>query len=286
MEYVTTVKSRELGEGLRRVLAAAGLSGKEVADQLGWTPPDVSKMLNGKRAIRETQVALLLGICKVKGAEQKRLLALCREANRPGWYQQHGSHLPAQLRTYLDHEDKATAIHDFAPTVLPGSLQVADYASAVIASGANVPADDMEEWVAARLARQRIFGGRRKISYLIHESVLRLPIGGEAVMSEQLHHLLRMSVRPYISLRVVPIAAGAHAGLAGAFILLEFAEIKPVVYVETETAAVFLEEDEEIAAYQRILGSLAAAALDERKSKELIGRLAVDLYGSGGIGDG
>src|SRR5437868_6395873 len=113
MEYVTTVKSRELGEGLRRVLAAAGLSGKEVADQLGWTPPDVSKMLNGRRAIRETQVALLLGICKVRGAEQKRLLALCREANRPGWYQQHGSHLPAQLRTYLDHEDKATAIHEY-----------------------------------------------------------------------------------------------------------------------------------------------------------------------------
>src|SRR5437763_1366940 len=139
MEYVTTVKSRELGEGLRRVLAAAGLSGKEVADQLGWTPPDVAKMLNGRRARRETQ------------------------------------------------------------------------------------------WV------------------------LRLPVGGAEVMSDQLHHLLRMSVRPRISLRVVPAAVGAHAGIVGSFIFMEFAEIKPVVYLESETTASFLEEDEEITAYRRII---------------------------------
>jgi len=38
--------------------------------------------------------------------------------------------------------------------------------------------------------------------------VLRLPVGDSMVMSEQLHHLLRMSVRPYLSLRVVPAADG------------------------------------------------------------------------------
>ncbi len=281
MEYVTTVKSRELGEGLRRVLAAAGLSGKEVADQLGWTPPDVSKMLNGRRAIRETQVALLLGICKVRGAEQRRLLALCREANRPGWYQQHGSHLPLQLRTLLDHEDKATAISAFAANLLPGALQTADYARAVISRIVNVPADEVEERVAARVARSAIFRRPAAFTYFVHEFVLRLPVGGAEVMSDQLHHLLRMSVRPRISLRVVPASIGAHAGIVGSFIFMEFAEIKPVVYLESETTAAFLEEDEEATAYRRIIGSLAGTALSEGQSRELISRVALEQFNLG-----
>jgi transcriptional regulator with XRE-family HTH domain len=281
MEYVTTVKSRELGEGLRRVLAAAGLSGKEVADQLGWTPPDVSKMLNGRRAIRETQVALLLGICKVRGAEQRRLLALCREANRPGWYQQHGSHLPLQLRTLLDHEDKATAISAFAGNLLPGALQTADYARAVISRIVNVPAEEVDERVAARVARSAIFNRPAGFTYFVHEFVLRLPVGGAEVMSDQLHHLLRMSVRPRISLRVVPASVGAHAGIVGSFIFMEFAEIKPVVYLESETTAAFLEEDEEITAYRRIIGSLAGTALSEGQSRELISRVALEQFDLG-----
>jgi transcriptional regulator with XRE-family HTH domain len=281
MEYVTTVKSRELGEGLRRVLAAAGLSGKEVADQLGWTPPDVSKMLNGRRAIRETQVALLLGICKVRGAEQRRLLALCREANRPGWYQQHGSHLPLQLRTLLDHEDKATAISAFAANLLPGALQTADYARAVISHIVNVPAEEVEERVAARVARSAIFSRPVGFTYFVHEFVLRLPVGGAEVMSDQLHHLLRMSVRPRVSLRVVPASAGAHAGIVGSFIFMEFAEIKPVVYLESETTAAFLEEDEEITAYRRIIASLAGTALSEGQSRELISRVALEQFNLG-----
>jgi uncharacterized protein DUF5753 len=97
-------------------------------------------------------------------------------------------------------------------------------------------------------------------------------------MSEQLHHLLRMAVRPYISLRVMPVALGAHAASAGPFIFLEFAEFRPVVYLEGETSSLFLEKKEEIAAYQRILGALAETTLGERESRELIATVATELY--------
>jgi hypothetical protein len=93
--------------------------------------------------------------------------------------------------------------------------------------------------------------------------VLRLTVGGPPVMGEQLHHLLRLSVRPYISLRVIPASLGAHAGMAGSFTSMEFRQIKPVVYLESATHAVFLEEAEEIAAYRGILSALADTALNE-----------------------
>jgi hypothetical protein len=117
-----------------------------------------------------------------------------------------------------------------------------------------------------------------RFTFYVHEFALRLPVGSAVIMSEQLHHLLRMSVRPTISLRVVPVAAGAHAGIAGSFIYMEFAEIRPVVYLESETTAAFLEEPKEIAACQRIIASLAETALSEGQSRELIGSVALELY--------
>ena len=90
-----------------------------------------------------------------------------------------------------------------------------------------------------------------------------------------------MSVRRNLSLRVVPVSAGAHAAINGSFRFMEFAEIKPVVYIETETSSVFLETDLEIDAYRTILAKLEKTALDEGQSRDLIGSVAVDLYSDG-----
>jgi hypothetical protein len=89
-------------------------------------------------------------------------------------------------------------------------------------------------------------------------------------------HLLRMSVRPYLTLQVVPAALGAHTGLTGAFTFMEFADFHPVVYLESETSCLFLEKPVEIKAYQRIL-ALAETALSEGESRELIATLATEL---------
>jgi hypothetical protein len=82
-------------------------------------------------------------------------------------------------------------------------------------------------------------------------------------------------------LRVVPIAHGAHAAMTGAFRLMEFAEFRPVVYLESETSSVFLERAVEIQAYRNILASLADTALTEGQSRELIAALATELYADG-----
>jgi hypothetical protein len=85
-------------------------------------------------------------------------------------------------------------------------------------------------------------------------------------------------MRPYLTLRVVPATLGAHAATAGSFTLMEFAEFKPVVYLESETSCVFLEKPVEIEAYRDILRALAETALSEGESRELIATLATELY--------
>ncbi|GDY29552.1 helix-turn-helix domain-containing protein [Gandjariella thermophila] len=283
-----TIRSRELGEGLRRAMRKAGLNGTQAAQQLGWSTSRVSRLLSGKRGGSEVDAASFLAVCRVTGRERDRLLALCHEQNTPGWLQQHGSSLPKQLRTLIDHENKATAISDFELAGIPGLLQTGDYARAVLSRVVNVPADEVEDRVAARLARQSLFSRERpaRFAFFVHEFALRLPVGGPAVMSDQLHHLLRMSVRPSLTLRVLPAALGAHPAMTGAFRLMEFAQYKPVVYVESETSCLFLEQPQEIAAYRNILAALADSALNAEQSRELIATLATELYADRGDNDG
>ncbi len=275
-----TVRSRELGAVLARAMKQAGLTQTEAARKLGWSQGRVSRLLSGKRGSTEVNVSAFLAVVAVTGDERDRLLEICREQDTPGWLQQHGSRLPQQLRTLIDHENKAVTIDDFQATMVPGLLQTTDYARALIRETGTIPADEIEDRVAARLGRQSLFGRERpaRFTFFIHECVLRLPVGGPAVMLEQLQHLLRKATRPYLTLRVVPAALGGHAAVAGSFTLMEFAEFRPVAYLESQTASLFLEKTEEIAAYRRILGLLAESALSERESAELIATLATELY--------
>ena len=259
---------------MRAAIQRAGLSGREVARLVGWDPAKVSDLVNGKGGTTEIELAVLLGACKTPVAERDHLLALHRESTAKDWFQQHGARLPVHLRTLIQHEKAATGLVSWQMNLVHGLLQTPDYMSAVISSGANMPESEVPERVAARLARQRVFDGRRGFTFYIHEQALRLPVGKPTVMSDQMHHLLRMSVRPCITMRVVPIAAGAHAGLAGSFELMTFAGIQPVVNVETENSSLFVEAKTSVDSFKRVLGALAGVALDEEQSRRLIIEIA------------
>jgi transcriptional regulator with XRE-family HTH domain len=276
-----TIRSRELGEGLRHAMREAGFNANQIARQLEWSPSRVSRLLSGKRGGSTLDVSTFLFVCGVRGEEREHLMALALDHNRPGWHQQHGARLPKQLRTLIEHENKAIAIKQFEFNLIPGLLQTGDYARALIEEAGMHPPDEITDRVAARLGRQNLLSRRNppKCVFYIHEFALRLPVGGPEVMSEQLHTLLRLSVRPSITLRVVPAARGAHAAINGSFQFLEFRQIKPVVYLESETSSLFLELPIEINAYGDILAALDETALPEGQSKDLIGALAVELYG-------
>jgi hypothetical protein len=275
-----TIRSRELGEGLRHAMIRAGLRASDMARQLDWSQSRVSRLLSGKRGGTSNDISAWLAICGVRGAEKKRLMALALDQNRRGWVQHHGAHLPKQLRTLIDHEDKATRISSFEYNLVTGLLQTGEYAHALLAEAGRVPEDEINERVSARLGRTNIFSRPNppKCIFYLHEFALRLPVGGPTVMSDQLHHVLQMSVRPNIIVRVLPAALGAHAATAGSFTLMEFRQIKPLVYLESETSSLFLEVPIEIDAYKNILAALDSTALTEGQSREFIGDLAMDLY--------
>jgi transcriptional regulator with XRE-family HTH domain len=276
-----TIRSRELGNALRRAMKRAGFNASQLARQLDWSPSRVSRLLSGKRGGSSNDVSAFLAVCGVRGEEREVLMKLSLDQHRRGWFQQHGARLPKQLRTLIDHENKSAAINSFEFNLIHGLLQTGDYLNALLTEAGRVPGEEIKDRVAAKLGRQGLFSrpDAPMFTFYLHEFALRLPVGGPRVMSDQLHQLLRISVRPNINIRVVPTSVGAHAATAGSFQLMEFRDIDPIVYLDSETSCIFLELPVEIAAYQSILADLETIALPEGQSREFIATLATELYG-------
>lgn len=95
-------------------------------------------------------------------------------------------------------------------------------------------------------------------------------------MHWQLQHLLSAAERPHVTLRVVPMAAGAYAGLRGSFVILEFAEEPAWVFMENHGTGLFLEEEVDLAAYRLALGTILSAALAPAATTEEPIRSVVD----------
>lgn len=266
----STVRGREFGDGVRAALKQASLTSRAACELLGWDEGKLSDLVNGKGGSNEVDLAKLLGLCRTPPAEFDHLMSLSNETDVKDWLQPNETGIPDQARTLRDHEKLATDITGWHMNLVPGLLQTPDYTRAVGLASAIVPNEAVCELIELRTARRELVERRRQFTFYVHEQALRLPVGGHAVMSEQLHHLLRVSVRPYVDLRVVPTAIGAHAGLAGEFILLKFNKIEPIVYLESHGANVFLEDKPSIAIYEKVLASLGRAALDEEQSRRLI----------------
>lgn len=267
------MRGRELGAGVREAVRRAGLTGRAAAELAGWDHGKLSDLINGKGGTNEVELSRLLGVLRTPIGEHEHLLTLFREADRSGWLQI-SDKVPVQLRTLIEHESAATEIVTWSVNLVPGLLQTPDYLRALILAYPTTPDNEADERVAALVARQKIVDRPRELTVYIHEQALRLPVGGAAVMSDQLHHLLRMSVRSYITLRVVPIAIGAHAGTAGSFTLMKFSRIQPVIHAETENASIFLDDKASADIYWTVLAALDRTALDTEQSKEMITRVA------------
>jgi transcriptional regulator with XRE-family HTH domain len=277
-DHEPTVRSRELGLALTRAAEAKGLIGRELADLLGWSPSKISRLLSGKRGASSEDIAAFLAICGITGPKRDALLRLTRDSYEPSWWLEFGERLPARFSTLSDYEDSAISITNYQPVLIPGLLQTEDFARAHLRSSLVIPEDEIEDRVYHRMQRQAIIDGANPTRYrfFIDEYVVTRTGPGRDTMSEQVHHLLRMAVRPYVAIRVIPDSVGLHAGQLP-FQLMEFTELNPVAFIENANSAAFLEQKETIAGYRRIVADLDRVALDEGRSRAWLADLASTL---------
>lgn len=275
----TSVRSRQVAAALRTLREQAGLSGAEVAKRMGMSPSKISRIETGVSGLQIEDVAALLGLYQVPATVRDELLDLVRRSEERGWWTRQPG-LPQLWRSLIDFEAKATRIQNYEALVVPGLLQTAEYTRAVIEGVAPAITEaELGNLVAARMARQAVLtrATAPQLIAVVDEGALRRPIGEPGVMHRQLHHLLVVAEQPHVMLRVIPLAAGAHAGLRGPFVILEFAEEPTLVFMENHSTGLFLEEEVDIAAYRLALGTILNAALAPVATTELITQIAAEL---------
>ena len=270
----STARGREFGDAVRAALSATGMTAREICEKIDWDPGKLSDLVNGKGGSSEVDLGVLLGFCRTPPAERNHLMAIFRETDMKDWWQNHADQRPFEMRTFLEHLKKAKEYVCWMPLLIPGLLQLPEYRRPLCQASATFPKDELEARVAAHTAMQEVFRQRLQCTFLIHEQVLLLPVGGIDVLRAQLHHLLQMLVRPYIDIRIVPTSVGAHAGLAGGFELMRFDRIDPVVFLESENANFIIERKDSVNDYEEALKALDRVALDAGESQRRISTLA------------
>jgi hypothetical protein len=272
----SSVVGREFGNGVRAVIARTGLTHRRLAELLGWQEAKISDLTLGKGGVDESDVILLLAYCHATVQEREHLLALFRESGS-AWLQIPKDGVPDQVRTLIDHEKEAEAIICWSMILVPGLLQTPEYGYVVTEHSPVIEAEDVPTVAAARAARANILEPGRKFTFFVHEQALLLPVGGLEVWREQLAHLLRMSVRKYVSLRIIPRSAGMHAGTSGNFRMMKFPKYPPVVYIESVNSCLFFDDPKTVKIHEDILTALAAIALTEEESREVIDNILEGL---------
>jgi transcriptional regulator with XRE-family HTH domain len=266
-ERVGMARTRELGNRLRRIREAAGISGGQLADRLGWSSSKVSRIETGMTGVAELDVVRMAAHSGASIEEMDALLDLCREPGAPGFW------LSSRLASLVFHESTAGFSSSYDPLVVPGMLQTEEYATALI-GGEDLLPENARNRVAARMERQRLLH-RRGFEFFIHQQALRLPVGGNRVMNEQLLKLVLVSEQPKITIRVVPTALGERTVFGGEFVLFRHSGHRPLVYVPS--VGLFLEERDRVARYKEKLARLSEVALGKGESRELLAALASEF---------
>ena len=271
-----TVRRRRLGAELRKYREAAGLTIDHVAERLDCSASKISRLETGQTGSSPRDVRDMLALYEVGEPELEDLMAVARETRQRGWWQPYGSVLTG---AYIGFESAAELIRSYDAQSIPGLLQIEEYARSVIeAASPDAPAQEIENRVKVRLARAGLLHQDDPVTLcgVVDESVLRRQVGGPDVMKRQLEHVVAAAEQAHVTVHVLPLSVGAHAGMTGSFTLLSFPdEADPdTVYVTMATGGVFQEKADELVLYERIFDRLRDAALPPEDSIALVASLA------------
>jgi DNA-binding XRE family transcriptional regulator len=251
----------------------SGVLQSVAARELGVTPGMIAHFEVGRYRPAPEQVAQLLKLYCAPNHDIERMSTLAGRADQSSWLARWDDVIPDWLMTYIGLEGLASHLTDYMPLVLPALVQTKEYAAGITAPSARVRLDQQERTVGLRMERQkRLFSDERPLQLLaiIEESVLDRPIGGanaREVMHNQLTHLIEISARDNVEIRILPTAVGRHDGLEGKFSLLHFrddageTQAQSIGYVEIPDDAIYVQDQRQVERYAASAQLLCSAAM-------------------------
>jgi len=271
-----------LGEALRAVRSEAGLTGMQLAERLGVSQSQISRVELGQQA---ASADLVRHWVEVAGVPEDRSAGLIEWAEAAGTetvsFRTAMARGLAQLQQdSRELEASAATIRSFQPVLVPGLLQVPEYARRIFAAGnPTLGPAEIAAAVAARMDRQLLlYEGTTRFEFVIAESALRWRVGPPHVMLAQLDRITALAGLDFVDVRVIPLDTELDAWHEHEFNLKEMrVDNDPVVTVETQTSQVTTTDPVEVAFYREAFARLREAALHGAEADELMRRVREGL---------
>ncbi|MGH4017014.1 MAG: helix-turn-helix domain-containing protein [Pseudonocardiaceae bacterium] len=268
-----------LGQRLRALRQDARLTGRQLAESQRWQPSKVSRIESGKQTPSDADAeawAMACGAPAVVGD----LIASLRGLE--GHYLEHRRAFRAGMarfqHTIVEQEAQYSVFRNFQCSIIPGLLQTPEYARYRFAGGVKYggPPTDVDESVAARMARQQIlYRPETRAHFVLTEAVLRYRLCPPEVMEGQLDRLLGMASMRTVRLGIIPFETQlVNAPLHG-FAIHDERRVR----VETLTATLTLSEPSEIRDYLERFAEYANLAVYGAQPRALITRALSELGG-------
>ena len=279
---------RRLRTELRMLREGAGLTGRQVAEAMGWSVAKVSRLERAEGTLRDAEVRAVCALYRIPG-DRAEVLAECAARTRaPQWWQAREYHrlLPPGSDDQLGLEAAASEIALYDPESVPELLRTVEYSAAVAALPAwtgwppgEPTAARVRTLVAAGNRRRAVLDrpeGPPRLRIVLTEAVLHQAFGDRAagdreVLRGQLRRLAELSRRPNVELRILPFSRAAVPGLGGPFAVFGFADgSSPVVVREQLTGVELLDDQPSVSRYRAAAGTLLARAAGQAASLTLI----------------
>lgn len=276
-----SAQRRRLGAALRRLRTAAGLSGEQLAREVGISQSQVSRIELGHQAASVDVVKRWAQAC---GASAEVLAELTEWAEGAAfeavaWNKAMGRGLVGLQEDVRDLEASARTILDFALLILPGLVQVPEYARRIFAAGHPGGRPDIAAAVAARMDRQlALYEESRRFEFVIAEAALRWRIAPANVMLAQIDRVMTVATLSTVTLGVLPLTSDAWH--EHDFVILDDPlDGDPLVHVETMTRGITITDPEEVGEYRDMFRRVQASALTGPEAAELLQEIRSDLQG-------
>jgi transcriptional regulator with XRE-family HTH domain len=277
-----TVQRRRLRVELRRARDAAGLRQADVAHAMDWSPSKLIRIERGDVSVSTNDLKALLSHYGVKDKGRVNgLLELARSARGASFYDQYADLLKQGFKEYLAYEASASVVRQYDPVLIPGLLQTEEYGRGILEHMTGVGPDDVDRLWIIRQHRQQVHDrdSPPEMHFVLDESALRRHVGRGQVMRHQLERLQHMAAEPFIDIQIMPFTRGAHPGMSGNFILLEFADpnLDDLVHLESIDSITVRDDTELIARYLDRFENLQELALSPEESVDFLDLLIREM---------
>jgi transcriptional regulator with XRE-family HTH domain len=274
--YRATVAKRRLSRRLAELRVKNGYTANQVCDKLNWGRGKVGRFeANVWKRPEMSDIRDLLRIYGVGDSEREELERLAVLARSRAWWREYGDVFGDN--EYPGYEADAARICVYMPLILPGLLQTPAYIEAQMGVGSQ-PAEWRKRALEARLRRQEILdlaGEPPELVAVITEASLMYRWGTQAERRGQLAHLVEMSRRPNIEVRLLRFAHGLHPGMSSLISVFDFPGNEPsMVYVENDAAIQEVSDASEVDAFSGIFRRIRETALDPPATTDYLEHLA------------